>query len=171
MFRPWFPHHSGFVCFPRIRGDVPSSAGTARLEAGFSPHTRGCSAAMLLGLGGWTVFPAYAGMFLSIIICAYHSFRFPRIRGDVPPKTHGRNPTPKFSPHTRGCSLTHLCGGILGHVFPAYAGMFRRNRASATPKYCFPRMRGDVPLKTFRASGKSEFSPHARGCSSSPIRV
>ena len=29
--------------FPRMRGDVPSAAGTARLEAGFSPHARGYS--------------------------------------------------------------------------------------------------------------------------------
>ena len=51
--------------FPRIRGDVPVQPSLMRLSYGFSPHTRGCSACGASGAIAATVFPAYAGMFLS----------------------------------------------------------------------------------------------------------
>ena len=49
--------------FPRIRGDVPLRIFMASTLVGFSPHTRGCSEFVKLGLETPTVFPAYAGMF------------------------------------------------------------------------------------------------------------
>ena len=52
--------------FPRIRGDVPTHTEWVPLVTWFSPHTRGCSCLILSCLVGGMVFPAYAGMFLSV---------------------------------------------------------------------------------------------------------
>ena len=74
--------------FPRIRGDVPLSQKLPKPILTFSPHTRGCSSQ-----ADWTglsvrVFPAYAGMFLSLTGEKFVEMGFPRIRGDVP-QSHG----------------------------------------------------------------------------------
>ena len=73
-----------------------------------------------------TVFPAYAGMFLSMNWVTCLNQGFPRIRGDVPLDAAYTVIVKQFSPHTRGCSDLKL--PILGvdSVFPAYAGMFRK---------------------------------------------
>ena len=71
--------------FPRIRGDVPLALHILRKLVEFSPHTRGCSAAISLGDSGMIVFPAYAGMFRVGSSTIRSIGRFPRIRGDVPP--------------------------------------------------------------------------------------
>ena len=70
--------------FPRIRGDVPNGKYYCSSYDEFSPHTRGCSAAVPVGGTGLGVFPAYAGM-----------FRLSGLR---------LVPLSGFSPHTRGCS-------------------------------------------------------------------
>ena len=94
--------------FPRIRGDVPSAkfTGTVKVRPlGFSPHTRGCSDdAMLLTMVD-VVFPAYAGMFLAHNHISKSAMGFPRIRGDVPRRKTPPWSNPRFSPHTRGCSV------------------------------------------------------------------
>ena len=92
------------VCFPRIRGDVPPAVAEPETVASFSPHTRGCSVGK-----GWSetitlVFPAYAGMFLQARMYVFCVTRFPRIRGDVPPRAGKNRTQTRFSPHTRGCS-------------------------------------------------------------------
>ena len=132
----------------------------------FSPHTRGCSGAQKGLQGLQKVFPAYAGMFLAHASAIERKISFPRIRGDVPIVTFMQASASAFSPHTRGCSLFLLFRGHLLTVFPAYAGMFRKENASEIKEICFPRIRGDVP--GFQASRPLEgaFSPHTRGCSS-----
>ena len=50
-------------------------------------------------------------------------------------------------------------------VFPAHAGMFRRSRRSAGWVFCFPRSRGDVPVRPPQRTRYSRFSPLTRGCS------
>ena len=91
--------------FPRIRGDVPLSQKLPKPILTFSPHTRGCSSQ-----ADWTglsvrVFPAYAGMFLSLTGEKFVEMGFPRIRGDVPTSSTTPGPGLRFSPHTRGCSF------------------------------------------------------------------
>ena len=54
------------VRFPRIRGDVPSSGYSMIVLNTFSPHTRGCSFGYRVRYPVGGVFPAYAGMFLSV---------------------------------------------------------------------------------------------------------
>ena len=111
------------------------------------------------------VFPAYAGMFRCHEMDVYPRMGFPRIRGDVPYTVFVSPLKFWFSPHTRGCSDqgagTH---GIPG-VFPAYAGMFRKPSCSLSNSNSFPRIRGDVPLKSGNPYSGGKFSPHTRGCS------
>ena len=91
------------------------------------------------------VFPAYAGMFLFIRLRGGGPQCFPRIRGDVPSVTIEALEYLEFSPHTRGCSGYPNRLDAAGTVFPAYAGMFRREEDSSALMLGFPRIRGDVP--------------------------
>ena len=74
--------------------------------------------------------------------------RFPRIRGDVPVVNNELFHLGEFSPHTRGCSGGEAVAYITAMVFPAYAGMFRCDTGDTSARSSFPRIRGDVPLKT-----------------------
>ena len=92
---------------------------------------------------------------------------FPRMRGDVPKTVNQAPPSVSFSPHARGCShLLHTPAGE-PKVFPACAGMFRISELAWRLEFGFPRMRGDVPEKCPVEKMKTQFSPHARGCSAS----
>ena len=71
-------------CFPRIRGDVPFAPSILLGMNWFSPHTRGCSAALARSCCPAAVFPAYAGMFRALLFGSASKSGFPRIRGDVP---------------------------------------------------------------------------------------
>ena len=154
--RPVFPAYAGMFRyrkrkkifegrFPRIRGDVPWALAPGQNSSWFSPHTRGCSWWLRCARPLGCVFPAYAGMFLSVRVMRRVSSGFPRIRGDVPlsaaevidsggfPRIRGDVPRRAqaeyvkalFSPHTRGCSVMAAFRGGDDGVFPAYAGMFR----------------------------------------------
>ena len=90
-----FPAHAGMFrrttatrlpdsSFPRARGDVPFWFVTLATSVGFSPRTRGCSAAQLLHVYRIRVFPAHAGMFRRTKSPAHTRCCFPRARGDVP---------------------------------------------------------------------------------------
>ena len=133
--------------FPRIRGDVPTVNFAGLLGVAFSPHTRGCSYSTPTVGKTPGVFPAYAGMFLRRRKDHRCHLGFPRIRGDVPSffGTDGRRY--KFSPHTRGCSGHVIEVPGVGSVFPAYAGMFRSTAQLGAASPCFPRIRGDVPMR------------------------
>ena len=48
--------------------------------------------------------------------------------------------------------------------------MFLVRKCESSPAAGFPRMRGDVPLGSYRPSRSAKFSPHARGCSPAPGR-
>ena len=146
MFRSGGDEAGHNSSFPRIRGDVPSYPYWAYLTCLFSPHTRGCSSyqpdSVRKGKG------------------------FPRIRGDVPRRAQAEYVKALFSPHTRGCSC-HLQGPAALHpVFPAYAGMFRKEKSREPPHSRFPRVCGDVPDILTESCFKDEFSPRMRGCSS-----
>ena len=49
-------------------------------------------------------------------------------------------------------------------MFPACAGMYRLDIASAESACCVPRMRGDVPQWDDGLRAFNKCSPHARGC-------
>ena len=193
-------------CFPRIRGDVPTTSCPLVTVLLFSPHTRGCSVGLSPVQRDLRVFPAYAGMFLDFqtlepdlyqfsphtrgcsrvdeavhvpaaVFPAYagmfrrsrenrpHPGSFPRIRGDVPLFQMLRKKSPRFSPHTRGCSFLLLPANLCVLVFPAYAGMFLAETQLPGLQRGFPRIRGDVPKHARRKTFQPRFSPHTRGCS------
>ena len=91
---------------------------------------------------------------------------FPRIRGDVPCGVTANRASRKFSPHTRGCSSFADSSPPSWSVFPAYAGMFRRQNRVRPSIRSFPRIRGDVPQQSNKRLTRLWFSPHTRGCSS-----
>ena len=113
------------------------------------------------------VFPAYAGMFRFEELMRRLQEGFPRVCGDVPPKSMPGKKALKFSPRMRGCSSwgRDVCGGVL--VFPAYAGMFRFISLTMILVICFPRVCGDVPSRGFHPKLWRVFSPRMRGCSGS----
>ena len=70
-----------------------------------------------------------------------------------------------FSPRARGCSVDVEEWDGWEEVFPACAGMFRRQDLAIYCTACFPRVRGDVPQIGENLQATVEFSPRARGCS------
>ena len=165
MFRQtfwWTPPWQGF---PRARGDVPCTAMSLSAIYMFSPRTRGCSPATSLQKQCATVFPAHAGMFPCPRKHKSSCWRFPRARGDVPPRKSSTTKHSKFSPRTRGCSVTYKHWSERKNVFPAHAGMFLSIMADGVDCVGFPRARGDVPAGGTSKHPTRVFSPRTRGCS------
>ena len=113
------------LSFPRMRGDVPHGALTKAATQAFSPHARGCSSCVKPQWYKVRVFPACAGMFHCLNPQLPSSFRFPRMRGDVPLAAGATRTVVVFSPHARGCSSGGRRQVGAHQVFPAYAGKFR----------------------------------------------
>ena len=157
------PHAT--IGFPRMRGDVPPLSKKVSGSMTFSPHARGCSGRVKHMGDVDKVFPACAGMFRSNSFSVNWLSSFPRMRGDVPLLRIPRRRAGRFSPHARGCSQALVRLAVPQLVFPACAGMFRSCSNQRSQGLRFPRMRGDVPLRTPFSNTLPWFSPHARGCS------
>ena len=132
--------------FPRVRGDVPASAGTVTDNSSFSPRARGCSPLSLASYHLQLVFPACAGMFLGSSAKKNAGESFPRVRGDVPRIILVGCVGFPFSPRARGCSVNSYKNPEKMPVFPACAGMFPWAQYCADTRKGFPRVRGDVPF-------------------------
>ena len=126
---------------------------------------RGCSVGGISVGASQGVFPAYAGMFLSIAPLGSGCAGFPRVCGDVPNTRQKAIDLDAFSPRMRGCSAREEGRIDALDVFPAYAGMLRTLGGSAWIKRCFPRVCGDVPSLSGTGQMHSTFSPRMRGCS------
>ena len=109
-----FPAYAGvflllyaFSCvsegLPRIRGGVSSQSRIRQGDIKSSPHTRGCFPVQLSQCHLSVVFPAYAGVFLSIRGLNNLYLSLPRIRGGVSIAFGGIVGVLLSSPHTRGC--------------------------------------------------------------------
>ena len=165
MFRPHQPAAGAAVCFPRVRGDVPTMAEENPRAHKFSPRARGCSAATAGAEGFDQVFPACAGMFPPKDRIRLQRCSFPRVRGDVPKPTSDFEWKCVFSPRARGCSSLTVSSLAVGGVFPACAGMFPCATGREDSRGRFPRVRGDVPPVFYVKIDEELFSPRARGCS------
>ena len=165
MFLPKEPRCWDHSRFPRVRGDVPLLKPSLIDCPRFSPRARGCSLPVVASAYTFYVFPACAGMFRSSAAAQSTLRRFPRVRGDVPRGSLGGVLIGQFSPRARGCSSDdiELSNKIL--VFPACAGMFLFLRVRLQIRFCFPRVRGDVPSGGRQQAAYRQFSPRARGCS------
>ena len=72
------------------------------------------------------------------------------MRGDVPFMKENGYYYDTFSPRARGCSCFIEDYQFIGAVFPACAGMFPSGKPRLITSGCFPRVRGDVPLRQKR---------------------
>ena len=150
MFLRWAKYLRLHMCFPRVRGDVPTGAVVT------------CPLC---------VFPACAGMFPPHQKPRRRRRGFPRVRGDVPVEYLRDYLPPMFSPRARGCSCpANVCTSLVW-VFPACAGMFPAGGLWTLKGLCFPRVRGDVPSSPEYLSPVRVFSPRARGCSAYLVAV
>ena len=136
---------SGWLGFPRVRGDVPCPAFYRFKIKSFSPRARGCSFRHQGTCPRCSVFPACAGMFLVVVHCQHLLASFPRVRGDVPIDIVDGQKARRFSPRARGCSRYRPPFLGFRTVFPACAGMFPVQFPWHRACHCFPRVRGDVP--------------------------
>ena len=84
MFLRWAKYLRLHMCFPRVRGDVPSGWIVDTKRFVFSPRARGCSAYLVAVPRYGEVFPACAGMFPGATSYGGVLSCFPRVRGDVP---------------------------------------------------------------------------------------
>ena len=111
-----------------------------------------------------TVFPAYAGVFLSAPLLTRFLVGLPRIRGGVSCEIETMRRTGRSSPHTRGCFYRQR--HVQGHlpVFPAYAGVFPRFIYLSTLCPSLPRIRGGVSAHGNSRNAYVQSSPHTRGC-------
>ena len=144
-FRNEEPHVN--KCFPRVRGDVPSTRFLTLVIVKFSPRARGCSALARLIDEQTRVFPACAGMFPLPPPSGGAAECFPRVRGDVPIAHAALRVALKFSPRARGCSRCTVLKEQRWMVFPACAGMFLFLGTGGGVDFRFPRVRGDVPRR------------------------
>ena len=88
---------------PRIRGGVSKVRLQQVVPEKSSPHTRGCFPFRPAFFIRTEVFPAYAGVFLSLDSVSVHIVGLPRIRGGVSSAHRPWRCAYRSSPHTRGC--------------------------------------------------------------------
>ena len=155
-------------CFPRVRGDVPTTKPLGTELRQFSPRARGCSDGQLEQRLRERVFPACAGMFLTRAGFEQVKQGFPRVRGDVPAYQISQALCKTFSPRARGCSAAAIDEAAQRLVFPACAGMFPATVCAKRRRASFPRVRGDVPTQHRTWHQPRRFSPRTRGCSFQP---
>ena len=110
------------------------------------------------------VFPAYAGVFPTLLYLFGSRPGLPRIRGGVSNSAFLYLNRKKSSPHTRGCFF-RLCIVIgVDTVFPAYAGVFLAVYCAVLVSVGLPRIRGGVSQISPMTIYHAQSSPHTRGC-------
>ena len=92
--------------------------------------------------------------------------RFPRRRGDGPPKRPFTVASRMFPPQARGWTPLHEQERRRFHVSPAGAGMDLRHGPPMCGGGGFPRRRGDGPIEELDAGYPGSFPPQARGWTS-----
>ncbi len=158
------------VCFPRTRGDGPTSAGSIPKPSSLPPHTRGWTHEFHNGLIIGSASPAHAGMDRSSARSSTSSFRFPRTRGDGPVKCRSLSRMAALPPHTRGWTQAQHGDQHLGRASPAHAGMDPAVTDRLGWANGFPRTRGDGPESFALASESAWLPPHTRGWTLDDLR-
>ena len=144
---------------PRIRGGVSFTPNAISGFSSSSPHTRGCFFYEHESGGNATVFPAYAGVFLTLDMDSYAEFGLPRIRGGVSRRDCTNNNSGRSSPHTRGC-------------FRCYFQKMKKPIERSTGYFCSSR-RGNTLSTAFLFAPKiQQIKPNccgSEGCDSADI--
>ena len=148
---------------PRPRGDGPYSAPLARRVVPCSPPARGWTGVSRSARERGKVFPARAGMDRNVPARGTGAGRVPRPRGDGPIASGCTSVTNACSPPARGWTGTGLQTPTAIVVFPARAGMDRRQPGTACRGSCVPRPRGDGPYPFGSSVMLVSCSPPARG--------
>ena len=133
------------VGLPRMRGDPPGS-----LELGLpcfmsTPHARGSTCERGEPAIVIYVYPACAGIHLTMSSTGTYDVGLPRMRGDPPVSLVLDGRRDKSTPHARGS--TCLSGNTEGRtkVYPACAGIHSSWYSRFAVNNSLPRMRGDPP--------------------------
>ena len=150
---------------PRTRGGLPRASPVAASSAESSPHPRGSSDYVALGVGLPEVVPAPAGVFRRRGWRRCRWRRRPRTRGGLPLDRLAAEATATSSPHPRGSSSPPHRSRPDHGVVPAPAGVFRPASSLRQPTAGRPRTRGGLPPLSGEVVTVSRSSPHPRGSS------
>ena len=93
---------------PRIRGVEPASNKVCVLFVPYSPHTRGWTRLSCTPYFRLCIFPAYAGLNLTLWFSCLWLMNIPRIRGVEPNEIQINKYNYGYSPHTRGWTLNMI---------------------------------------------------------------
>ncbi len=163
MARPMWTPRTSRPRFPRPRGDGPCGRIRVSATPTFSPPTRGWPGQRRSRQDQRRVFPAHAGMARRPRLDKRNTRGFPRPRGDGPSPVVVSFFPGTFSPPTRGWPATALPPPGFPLVFPAHAGMARRQLIILRGNVGFPRPRGDGPENEDMHAAARKFSPPTRG--------
>ena len=148
---------------PRIRGVEPEKLEEYEPLGEYSPHTRGWTSGKWSDINSNKIFPAYAGLNLTIWELIILILDIPRIRGVEPTNYLFLHSTYEYSPHTRGWTWGERETHEREKIFPAYAGLnlYRKNKLKN--RLNIPRIRGVEPEPVAIENDADKYSPHTRG--------
>ena len=130
-----------------MRGDGPFSQSLSNAGRSFPPRARGWTPGSTALSEPSPVSPACAGMD-PFTNSPYLSTRsFPRVRGDGPKVGTISSSVIGFPPRARGWTLAEKFRSEPKKVSPACAGMDPGSSPGTSRSCCFPRVRGDGPLR------------------------
>ena len=134
------------VCLPRMRGDPPLSAIIFETTERSTPHARGSTSHRFGCRISFLVYPACAGIHLSMPALALFTTRLPRMRGDPPVSLVLNRMWIVSTPHARGSTSGEGDRTGSDRVYPACAGIHPSYDYGWSIIAGLPRMRGDPPL-------------------------
>lgn len=110
-----------------------------------------------------SIYPACAGINLTILSADCENGNLPRMRGDQPAVVARRPVSFAFTLHARGSIQVNDRFIESTSIYPADAGINPMGMPLATPKKNLPRMRGDHPMQILGDGFVLKFTPQARG--------
>ena len=146
-----------------MRGDPPESIYDALACLESTPHARG-STFYTKGLqDSVSVYPACAGIHPKQAAYSGKGGSLPRMRGDPPHSDKSAVDILESTPHARGSTPRKERTRNGTKVYPACAGIHRKDSLLESILRRLPRMRGDPPVWYVSMLGLKLSTPHARG--------
>ena len=115
-----------------------------------------------------SIYPACAGINLTILSADCENGNLPRMRGDQPAVVARRPVSFAFTPHARGSTYHDSWSMSRKIIYPACAGINPGERQVHRKHQHLPRRRGDQPNGYATCNAEKEFTPHARGLTRLP---
>jgi len=148
---------------PRMRGDPPPEPGEPRTGGTSTPHARGSTAKKALSEYDVWVYPACAGIHPPAVQRHVLCGSLPRMRGDPPQSWYNGGAGARSTPHARGSTPSSTPHRRRDNVYPACAGIHRKETTMSDKGGSLPRMRGDPPPVSRATLCLVPSTPHARG--------